>query len=70
MSGTLIFGSQAWLAVAVVLLLLGIALVAWRYWNAPLEGVAGWLVLQLWLQAWPCLLGPFSREPSWLALLP
>ena len=64
MSGTLIFGSQAWLAVAVVLLLLGIALVAWRYWNAPLEGVAGWLaplckILGL------LLLGICLLEPLW-----
>ena len=64
MSGTLIFGSQAWLAVAVVLLLLGIALVGWRYWNVPLEGVAGWLaplckILGL------LLLGICLLEPLW-----
>ena len=64
MSGTLIFGSLAWLAVAAGMLLLGISLVIWRSANTPGDRFTR-LVAPLFKILGLILLGVCLLEPLW-----
>ena len=64
MGGTLVFGSQAWLTLVAVTLLLGIGLVVWRSVQAPGDGITRWLA-PLFKILGLVLLGFCLLEPLW-----
>ena len=64
MGGTLVFGSQAWLTLVAVTLLLGIGLVVWRSIQAPGDGITRWLA-PLFKILGLVLLGFCLLEPLW-----
>ena len=64
MRGLLIFGSRSWLILAAVLLVVGLALVVWRYANLRTNGIAR-LMAPLFKMLGLLLLAICMLEPLW-----